>query len=40
MTVLLVCQNDPERLEEALRLERVGDRLLLANVQGFHRAPP
>jgi hypothetical protein len=33
-------QNDPKRLEEALRLKRVGHRLLLANVQGFHRSPP
>jgi hypothetical protein len=29
-----------ERLEQALRLKRIGHSLLLANVKGFHRSPP
>src|SRR5215471_11828952 len=37
--VLLVFQNDRERLEEALRLQRVGYSLLLGYVQGFPRSP-
>jgi len=40
MTLLLVCQQERERLEAALRLKRVGDSLVLAKVQGWQRSPP
>jgi hypothetical protein len=40
MTVLLGFQNDRERPEETLRLERVGRHLLRANVPGLPRSPP
>jgi hypothetical protein len=33
-------QNDREGFEHPLQSERVGDHLLVANAQGFHRAPP
>jgi hypothetical protein len=39
MHVLLMFQNDLERFEQALQLERVGRSLLLADVQVFHRSP-
>jgi hypothetical protein len=34
MAFLLMFQNNFERLEQALRLQRVGHSLLMANLQG------
>jgi len=38
--VLLVFEDELERSQEALPLERIGDRKLMANVQVFHLSPP
>jgi hypothetical protein len=35
-----VFENDLDRLQQTLSLERVRDRQLLTNAQVFHRSPP
>src|SRR5712691_1748663 len=40
MVFLLVFHNDPERPPHAFLLQRVSDRVLVTNLQLFHRSPP
>src|SRR2546430_2022153 len=40
MVFLLVFHNDPERPPHAFLLQRVSDRVLVTNLQVFHRSPP